>query len=175
MTDRTYYLNFFDGINTPTDEDFFDYFIILTLLLQEEADKGRWNNLKPENLKAYDKTNDGILELGSKLEYDYKSFVYEFGVRFQVKSSVGYYSLFFNLLPLWQNAAKCIVSQKIEELEADVKYDCSICNERIICNSIYSITEQIIESIGQAYKNCRRTFNEEEELIGVEIRLGGDP
>lgn len=174
MEDKTDYLNFIDRIDTPTTRDFFDYFRIFTLLLQEEADKRRWEGVKAENVTAYDNSSFHNTDLGSKIEYCYPNFKYEVGCRFTISESIGCFSLFFILCPLWEKAAKCIVSKDIDELESDIYYDCGMCKERVICNSIYQATEIIINYIEEKYPNCVRVYDEEEEPIGVKIKIVGD-
>lgn len=174
MEDKTDYLNFIDRIDTPTTRDIFDYFRIFTLLLQEEADKRRWEGVKAENVTAYDNSSFHNTDLGSKIEYCYPNFKYEVGCRFTISESIGCFSLFFILCPLWEKAAKCIVSKDIDELESDIYYDCGMCKERVICNSIYKATERIITDIEDKYPNCIRIYDEMEEPIGVEIKLVGD-
>ena len=174
MEDKTDYLNFIDKIDTPTTRDIFDYFRTFTLLLQEEADKGKWEGIKAENFTVYDISSFHNTDLGSKIEYCYPDFKYEVGCRFTISESIGCFSLFFILCPLWEKAAKCIVSKGIDELESDIYYDCGIWKERVICNSIYQTTEIIINDIEEKYPNCVRIYDEMEEPIGVKITIVGD-
>lgn len=175
MKDRSEYLNFIYKIYSPTTKDFYDYLRILTLLLQEEADKGRWDGITVENFTVYDSCSFHNTDMGSKIEYCYNNFKYEAGCRFTITDSKGDFYLFFVLYPLWEKAAKCIVPKGIVELESDTYYDCGICKERIICSSIYQVTQRIITDIEDKYPNCIRIYDEmEEEPIGVEIKLVGD-
>lgn len=174
MEDKTDYLNLIDRIDIPTTEDFLDYFKIFILLLQEEADKGRWIELKAENLTAYNKSSFHNTDLGSKIEYCYPHFKYTVGCRFTISESIGCFSLFFILYPLWKKTTKCIVAKGIGELDFDNYYDCGMCKERVICNSIYQATERIITDIEEKYSNSLRIYDEMEELIGVKIKIVGD-
>lgn len=174
MEDKTDYLNFIDSIAIPDTGHFFDYFRIFTLLLQEEADKGRWEGIKAENFTVYDNSSFHNKDLGSKIEYCYPHFKYEVGCRFTISESIGCFSLFFNLCPLWEKATKCIVSKGIDELESDTYYDCGMCKERVICNSIYQATERVINGVEEKYPNCVRIYDEMEEPIGVKIKIAGD-
>lgn len=174
MEDKTDYLNFIYSIDIPATGDFIDYFRIFTLLLQEEAEKGRWIDLKAENLTAYNNSFFNNTDLGSKIEYCYPHFKYEAGCRFTISKSTGCFSLFFILCPLCGKVAKSIVSKGFGELESNNYYDCGMCREREIYNSIYQTTERVITDIEEKYPNSVRIYNEMEEPIGVEIKLAGD-
>lgn len=139
MEDKTDYLNFIDKVYCPITIDFYDYFRIFTLLLQEEADKGRWAGIKAENFTAYEDSTLFSTDIGVKMHFVNYNFEITIGVRFIIEDSIGRYQIFLN--------ADCPQDLR------NMCYSCWKCTEKTRCrDSVEILILNLISSFIEVFE-----------------------
>lgn len=162
MENSSEYLNFIDNVKCPTDGDFFDYFRIFTLLLQEEADKGRWEGIKAENFTIYDDSTFFKTEIGVKLNFLHYNSEIIIGVRFITEYAYGHFQIYSRV-----NAPSDLCQSDFKAIP------CCRCENRTICRGLDSSITHTMHSLFEFKPDGKWLYDELGLEIGYEVEAKG--